>query len=236
MALSVKVEAFEGPLDLLLELIEKNKLDIYDIPMAQVCRQYMEALERLPVFDMELGSEFLLLGSTLLYIKSRLLLPKQTGGDEEDEEDPREKLVAMLLEYRRFKELAAQLLDRQRAASLYYSRPALYSALGEKTLEPLPLVALLQALAAVLDESGEALGYIEPQSYSMEEKMEEILHLLRQARQGLDFARLFDSGSRAEKVVSFLGILELLRLGAVRISQSRAFGPIYIFPKEAENG
>ena len=138
MALSVKVEAFEGPLDLLLELIEKNKLDIYDIPMAQVCRQYMEALERLPVFDMELGSEFLLLGSTLLYIKSRLLLPKKAD-DEEEEEDPREKLVAMLLEYRRFKELAAQLLDRQRAASVYYSRPALYSGLGEKILQPLPL-------------------------------------------------------------------------------------------------
>ncbi len=236
MALSVKVQAFEGPLDLLLELIEKNKLDIYDIPMAEVCQQYLDALAQLPVFDMELGSEFLLLASTLLYIKSRLLLPKEAAQGEEEEEDPRERLVAMLLEYRRFKELAGRLRDCQRAAAASFSRPALFDGLGERTLAPLPLAQLLQALAGLLEQPEQVLGYIEPQSYSVEEKMQQILGLLRQAGQGLDFRDLCSSGSQAEKVACFLGVLELLRLQAVRISQSQAFGPIYIFPKEIEDG
>lgn len=232
---SLKLTAFEGPLDLLMHLIESNKIDIYDIPIVEITEQYIGYLRNLQEFDMELASEFLVMAATLLQIKSRMLLPKEAREDEDEGEDPRQQLVEMLVEYRRIKKAAQNLRYLKEEADRYASREPMFANLVERYVPSYPVRDLLLALANVLRETGgRPLAYIEPQAFSVQKKMAEILQRLQGSAQGFLLSELFASGKAGEKVAAFLGVLELLKMGLITISQHQAFAPIYIFSKQGE--
>lgn len=188
---SLKLTAFEGPLDLLMHLIESNKIDIYDIPIVEITEQYIGYMRNLQEFDMELASEFLVMAATLLQIKSRMLLPKEAREDEDEGEDPRQQLVEMLVEYRRIKKAAQNLRYLKEEADRYASREPMFANLVERYVPSYPVRDLLLALANVLRETGgRPLAYIEPQAFSVQEKMAEILQRLQGSAQGFLLSEL----------------------------------------------
>ena len=226
---------FEGPLDLLIHLIEKEKIDIYDIPIVAVTEQYIEYLQAMTEFDIEIASEFLLMAATLLQIKSRMLLPKQTAEGEEDETDPRQLLVEMLVEYRRIKVCASNLAELKLQAERCRYRLPLLSGFVERSLKQYEAAELISAMLTLLSVKTENTAYIERQEFNVQDKMNEIVHMLSQHLNGVEFAKVFSrTGSRSEKVASFLAVLELLKLGVVTINQTVAFAPIYIFLRQGE--
>ncbi len=231
--LSLKLTAFEGPLDLLLHLIEREKVDIYDIPIVTVTEQYIQYLRGMSEFDMEIASEFLVMAATLLQIKSRMLLPRQAA-EAEEEADPRTQLVEMLVEYRRIKRAASALAALKGQADRYWQRPPMFANLLERTIAPCTVQDLLQALAGVAAPDGRQEAFIEPQAFSVQDKMADILQRLKLRPQGILLNDVFVSGQVGEKVAAFLGVLELLKLGLVAISQAQRFAPIYIFAKQGD--
>ncbi len=231
--LSLKLTAFEGPLDLLLHLIEREKVDIYDIPIVTVTEQYIQYLRGMSEFDMEIASEFLVMAATLLQIKSRMLLPRQAA-EAEEEADPRTQLVEMLVEYRRIKRAASALAALKGQADRYWQRPPMFADLLERTIAPCTVQDLLQALAGVAAPDGRQEAFIEPQAFSVQDKMADILQRLKLRPQGILLNDVFASGQVGEKVAAFLGVLELLKLGLVAISQAQRFAPIYIFAKQGD--
>ncbi len=231
--LSLKLTAFEGPLDLLLHLIEREKVDIYDIPIVTVTEQYIQYLRGMSEFDMEIASEFLVMAATLLQIKSRMLLPRQAA-EAEEEADPRTQLVEMLVEYRRIKRAASALAALKGQADRYWQRPPMFANLLERTIAPCTVQDLLQALAGVAAPDGRQEAFIEPQAFSVQDKMADILQRLKLQPQGILLNDVFASGQVGEKVAAFLGVLELLKLGLVAISQAQRFAPIYIFAKQGD--
>lgn len=242
MSYAVKLPVFEGPLDLLLHLIEKNELDIYDIPMATVTGQYLDYLATMRQMDLEVTSEFLVMASTLLAIKARMLLPKPKQEDlAEDGPDPRQELVARLLEYKRFKEVAAFLQKCQQEQGRVYTRPntvELYQDLF-RPLTPLQGVSM-EALAGALSKVIKRAGIRSiPEEITREElrvpdKMREVLCRLVLYPKGLPFSKIFAVGSsRGEIVVTFLAVLELLRLGQVTAEQPGLFEEIILYHRPA---
>ena len=196
---SLKLSAFEGPLDLLMHLIESNKIDIYDIPIVEITEQYIGYLRNLQEFDMELASEFLVMAATLLQIKSRMLLPKEVREDEQEEEDPRLQLVQMLVEYRRIKGAAVNLRYLKEQADHYVQREPLFANLVERYVPSYPVQDLLLALGNVLRDSGRPLAYIEPQAFSVQEKMAAILQRLQAHPGGFLLNDLLSSGKNGER-------------------------------------
>ena len=231
---SLKLTAFEGPLDLLMHLIESNKVDIYDIPIVEITEQYIGYLRNLQEFDMELASEFLVMAATLLQIKSRMLLPKEEQAEDEEEGDPRQQLVEMLVEYRRIKSAVVNLRYLKEQADRYGQREPMFANLVERYIPNYPVRDLLLALGNVLRDTGRPLAYIEPQAFSVQEKMADILQRLQLHPHGFILNDLLKSNKPGEKVAAFLGVLELLKLGLVTIAQQCAFSPIYIFAKQGE--
>ena len=232
--LSIKVSDFEGPLDLLVHLIEKDKIDIYDIPIVSITEQYISYLKAMSEFDMEVASEFLVMAATLLQIKCRMLLPKEVVAGEEDEPDPRQMLVEMLVEYRKIKRSAAALLEMKATSGRMFSRRPYYEGCVQLNLPNYHIRDLLLALAGIVNEEDKPTALIEPQAFSVQEKMTEILDRLRASSAGFRLSDLFAVGARGEKVAAFLGVLELLKIGSITISQSEQFAPIYIFAKQGE--
>lgn len=232
--LSLKLSAFEGPLDLLMHLIEKDKIDIYDIPIVSITEQYISYLRNLSEFDMEVASEFLVMAATLLQIKSRMLLPKAPVSDEEDEADPRQQLVEMLMEYRRIKQIASDLALMKEQADRYCQRRPMFADMCERVLPHYSVGKLLKALASMVNADNTPAAYIEPQAFSVQEKMAAILKRLQKKPHGFLLNELFASGVSGEKVAAFLGVLELLKMGLITINQSEQFAPIYVFAKGGE--
>ncbi|MBQ8918636.1 MAG: segregation/condensation protein A [Acidaminococcaceae bacterium] len=225
----VRVLDFEGPLDLLIHLIEKNKMDIYDIPIVSVTDQYIAYLHSLTELDLEEASQFLVMASLLLQIKSRMLLPKSELEGEE-EADPREMLVQMLVEYRRIKEAAKQLEKMKREAARQHTRKPFFADSKLRHFHPYPVSDLLTALAGLVGPLRRQVAVVERQEYDVGAKMEEIVRFLGKYPEGVEFNRAFvKTGSASERVAAFLAVLELLRMKVVRISQSKAFAPIYLF-------
>ena len=225
----VRVLDFEGPLDLLIHLIEKNKMDIYDIPIVSITDQYISYLHSFTETDLEAASQFLVMASLLLQIKSRMLLPK-TEPEDEDEADPRDMLVQMLLEYRCIKVVAKQLETMKQAAARQHTRKPYFADSKLRNLHYYPVSELLLALAGLSGSLRRQIAVVDRQEYDVGAKMQEIVKLLENYPEGIEFEKAFvKSGSSGEMVASFLAVLELLRLQVVRISQSMAFAPIYIF-------
>lgn len=247
MAVEIKLQVFEGPLELLLFLIEKNKVDIYDIPIVLITDQYMEYLEQMKMQDMNTLSEFLVMAATLIDIKCRMLLPREQ--DEEGEEiDPREELVSRLLEYKMYRYMAGELADRQvDAAKNFYKKPtipeelesyrpkpALSEVLGDLTLKQLREIfeAAMKRQEDKIDPIRAGFGRIEKEEVSMEKKTGYIVGVLR-SKKKLNFRELLEKQhSKAEVIVTFLVVLELMKVGAVDIVQDKTFGEIEITRNE----
>lgn len=225
----VRVLDFEGPLDLLIHLIEKNKMDIYDIPIVSITDQYISYLHSLTEVDLETASQFLVMASLLLQIKSRMLLPK-TEMEEEEEADPRDMLVQMLVEYRCIKAVARQLETMKYTAAMQHTRKPFFADNKLRNLHYYPVSELLLALAGLTGPLRRQMAVVERQEYDVGAKMQDIIRLLGDHPEGIEFEKAFvKTGTASEKVASFLAVLELLRLKVVRISQSQAFAPIYLF-------
>jgi segregation and condensation protein A len=231
---TVRLAVFEGPLDLLLHLIKKNEVEITDIPIATITDQYLALLEELPELNLDGAGEYLVMAATLMYIKSRMLLPA-AAVDEEVEEDPRAELVQQLLEYQRYREVAVALGERQVLARDVFASP------GE-ALEPPPpgegrgplvrdasLGDLLEALRAVLGRIRPAQAHeVVREAVPMRVCVQRILACFTLAEE-VEFARLFPEGSdRAQVIATFLALLELIRLRVVRARQVDRFGPIVL--------
>lgn len=230
----VRLEVFEGPLDLLMHLIEKDQIDIYDIPIAQVTEQYLAYIASWNEFHVDVASEFLLMAATLLQIKSRMLLPKPAPAENvEEEEDPRLELVNRLVEYRRVKQLAAALGELQQDREQYGTRLPQVFPITYKPLDGLNIDQLVHAFLVVWESKLPKMTLVEPEQLNIQDKIADILYLLKRSKNKIEFtATLFRSGSRQELVVAFLAILELLRLKQIKIEQSLSFGPIYLMAKE----
>lgn len=230
---ALKLSGFEGPLELLMHLIEKDKIDIYDIPIVSITEQYISYLKAMSEFDMEMASEFLVMAATLLQIKSRMLLPKEERAEDEEEVDPRQQLVEMLIEYRRIKECARLLLEKKEETKKCVQRLPMFKGIVDRVMPTYTVVDLLEALSNMLSSTEHEEAYIAPQAFSVQEKMADILEKLK-TRPGFTLSELVASELPGEKVACFLGVLELLKLNLITISQKEAFAPIYIFAKEGE--
>ena len=246
LPLQLKLEVFEGPLDLLLHLIKKNEIDIYDIPITVITQQYLEYLEVMKSLNLDIAGEFLLMAATLLHIKSKMLLPPSEDDlaeeDQEKGEDPRAELVRRLLEYQRFKEAALELnngdlLDREVFTRTFFQEEFLKEAeegvVGEATL-----FDLLEALKKILETvPPEEFQEISLDHLSLKDKINEVMEALWE-RETLTFQELFTTVTpRREIVVTFLAILELLRLRMIKIFQPEQYGTIRIFsPLDREEG
>lgn len=230
----VKLEIFEGPLDLLLYLIRQEELDIYDIPIARITQQYLEYIELMKALDIELAGEFLVMAATLLKIKSKLLLPRHED-IEGEVEDPRKDLVRQLLEYKKFKEAASRLEDREEVQRLMFPRPKGGYEKPDESVPaepPAPEVGLLELLTAfrqVVERIDKVKLYeIVGEDITIEERIDFILKVVRE-REQLKFTDLFLSERRKlVMVVTFFALLELIRLGRVRVVQEALFGEIMI--------
>jgi len=227
-ALSVFLEAFEGPLDLLLYLIRRHSLDILDIPMAELTRQYMEYVDAMRTTQLELAAEYLLMAAMMIEIKSRMLLPRPRREDESEPDDPRAELVRRLLEYERMKQAAAALAQAP-VAGRDFSLVEVYI---EKQIERLPGIAvpdLSEAWRAILARARMTKHHkISREQLSVRSHMSRILKELTTGN-FVEFSQLFDSASGVPVlVVSFLALLELSRESLVELTQKSPFDPIYV--------
>ena len=234
MSYKVKLEIFEGPLDLLLYLVKKDHLNIYDIPIAKVTEQYLQYLELMRLLDLNIAGEFLVIAATLMQIKSKMLLPAEEGEENAPQEDPREELVRRLLEYERFKEIAQQLREKESSQKEIFKRPKaaekeqLAPQAGEVYFEA-SVFDLLNAFSKALENVPKDLFYeVIKDEFSVQDKIHEILHLLL-VRNSVHISELFNrAGSKMEIIVIFLAILELIRLKEILAQQKEYFGEIVI--------
>ena len=221
MPYTLKLPEFEGPLDLLVHLIEKDKVDIYDIPIESITEQYIAYLDSMQEYDLDGASEFLLMAAMLLQIKSRMLLPK-------DEDDEGEEGV-----YRQFKKRAELLRECMSQASLLKARPPLTTLGPIRKVRQYKLADLLRPLANLIPEPQVRPAVIPRQEFHVQDKMAEILERLSHGSGKLVFSEVLHAGrNRSEAIASFLAVLELLRLKKIDIEQQGAFAPIYMYRRE----
>lgn len=245
---SVKLDAFEGPLDLLLHLINQAEVDIYDIPVAKITDQYMQYIRTMQELQLDIASEYLVMAATLLAIKSKMLLPKQqeewdnVESIEVDEDDPREELMMRLIEYRKFKEAAMELQDRQVERSLIHTKPPVnlerYFPKEERkevTLKGITLFDMLDAYKSMLKRKkmqAPVAKTVRGQEYSIETRMGEIMEDLTRTGGKRSFYSLFPVPKRSHIVISFLAVLELMKKNAIICEQENNFSDIMIYIKE----
>ncbi len=234
MAYRVKLKNFEGPLDLLLFLIKKNEVDIYDIPVADITRQYLEYVDILQLLDLEGASEFILLAATLIRIKAKMLLPRPKPEDDDDIIDPRLELVTRLLEYKRFKEVAYKFGELEEERSKLFNR-RYFEEIEDKSSEGLELgenVSLFSLIATfqrVLDQMPkESFHHVEDIQITLDEQIDYILQFKSESKQ-ISFYKLISSlKDRLIVIVTFMAVLELMRRGEITARQSTPFGEIWI--------
>jgi segregation and condensation protein A len=233
MSYKIKLEIFEGPLDLLLYLVKKDHLNIYDIPIAKVTEQYLQYLNLMKLLDLNIAGEFLVMSATLLEIKSKMLLPAEESAPEQEQEDPRAELVRRLLEYEKFKEIAENLRGKELSQREVFKRPKSEMdkvALGESEVYfEASIFDLINAFTKALEEIPKELFYeLVKDEFTIEEEIHEILHLLLVAP-ALTLSELFGKAkSKMEIIVTFLAILELIRLKEIVARQRGLFQEIEI--------
>ena len=231
MTPKVQLEIFEGPLDLLLHLIKKNEVSISDIPIATITEQYLATLELMQGLNLDVAGEFLVMAATLIHIKSRMLLPPDEADLEEDEEgDPREELMRRLLEYQKFKEAAGELERREiLKRDVFVRSPEPPEELETVGFESVSLFDLISALRTVLDRMPkDSVHEVALEKVSVREKMSLLLDDLHRKGKVI-FQSLFEGAvSRLEVVVTFLAMLELVKIRAIKIWQEEPAGPIVL--------
>ena len=243
MGIPVKLEVFEGPLDLLLHLIDKNKIDIYDIPIVEITNQYMEYIRNMQREDLNIMSEFLVMAATLLDIKCRMLLPKEVN-EEGEEEDPRQELVEQLLQYKMYKFIAYELKDRELDSDMIlykeptipeevkeYAEPVdLDKLLGDLTLQKLNAVfqEVMKRQTDKIDPVRSKFGKIEKEEVTLTDKFTYI-HSYMKDHKRFSFRQLLErQHTKMHIVVKFLAILEMMKLGEIRVEQEETCGDIMI--------
>ncbi len=227
------LEAFEGPLDLLLYLIKKNEIDIHDIPIAEITSQYMAYIGMMKLLNLDMAGEFLVMASTLIYIKSKVLIPREELSEEDIDVDPRRELVDQLLEYQKYKEIAMQLAQKEKERHDIFTRPeGEWDRIAEgedANLGDVTLYQLLDAFSNVLDViKGSETTLLEKEEFSVEEKIREILDKLRKEQSFSLVSLCKDMKTRIELVATFLALLELARLRELTLKQGEKFGDIGI--------
>lgn len=249
MGIPVKLQVFEGPLDLLLHLIEKNKIDIYDIPIVEITNQYMEYIKAMQKEDLNIMSEFLVMAATLLDIKCRMLLPKEVN-EEGEEEDPRQELVEQLLEYKMYKFMSYELKDREldgdrimyKTASIpdevkgYVPPVDLDKLLGDLTLVQLNRIfkEVMKRQESKVDPVRSKFGKIEKEEVTLPDKLDYVTEYARSHRKFGFGALLKKQSSKVQVVVTFLAILQLMKEGVIFIEQDQPFDEIMITSKVEE--
>ena len=235
MTYKLKLEMFEGPLDLLLYLIKKDEINIYDIPIAQVTEQYLEYIEMMKLLNLDIVGEFLVMAATLIHIKSKMLLPPDPSEEEPPEEDPREELVRRLLEYKKFKEVADNLKEKESIRQDLFPRIVDAEKTNELKAEAkevcyeVSLFDLIHALTSTLRRLPEETAYeIAPEEYTVDQKIHLILHRLMDQERIVLSELLADSKSKMEVIVTFLSVLELIRLKEILVVQQHLFDEIEI--------
>jgi segregation and condensation protein A len=237
-AIQIKVQAFEGPLDLLVHLIKKNQMNVYDIQISVITRQYLEYLNLMQELNLDVASEFLVMAATLIHIKSKQLLPRPetAAGDPADEEDPRDALVRRLLEHQKFKAAAELLHDRETLRSAQWARPdSRIEEIAGEDYEPeieVDLFSLLTAFKQVLERARERPPVVlPPELVSIETRIEQLLERLSET-EACGFEDLFAADAvRADMITTFLAILEMIRLKLIRVFQQGGAGAIRIYKR-----
>jgi segregation and condensation protein A len=234
---TIKLARFEGPLDLLLHLIKRDEIDIYDIPIAHITQQYLAYLELMRALDLDVAGEFLVMAATLMRVKARMLLPLPQSGEEEDEGDPREELVQRLVEYRTFKEAAGTLKDKESERRLVFERGMVP---GDEEMGPLPLAPatlfdLLDALNRIMSRLPERTVYeVQGEIYDVEDKMTLIASTVAEHGEMSFTDLLLRCRARDEMIVTFMALLELIKMGTILVVQSELFGDIRILHRQTE--
>ena len=248
MVLSYKLDNFEGPLDLLLHLIEKNKVSIYGIPIVLITQQYLDYVSRMEEEDLDVVSDFLVMAATLIDIKSRMLLPARE--EEEEEEDPRAELARRLLEYKMYKYMARELMELEQDAQLIlYREPDIPKEVArheapvdlDSLLEGLTLAKLQKIFQSVMKRSEDRIdpirsrfGAIRKESVSLEQRIGSVMEYARTHRRFRFHEVLKRRTDRLDVVVTFLAVLELMKIGSVYLSQEAPFGDMYIEARDTE--
>jgi segregation and condensation protein A len=247
MGYEVKIDAFQGPIDLLMHLLKKNKVEIYDIPIAEITRQYLEYIANMQKLDLDVASEFLIMAAQLMEIKAQTLLPKERSGDDEEEVDPRQELVEKLLEYKKYKQLALELQDFEQKQRKSYTRNVapLLSELEFEKSNPLEGVTIDQFISAFhtalkkgknkkVDKKEEqhvdTLDHLKAEEITIKEQQGYIMQRLVVVDGEISFMELFSQfSSRLEVVVTFMALLELIKINEVKIKQENNFDEIMIY-------
>jgi len=235
-AYPVRLANFEGPLDLLLHLIKQHQLDIYDIPIALVTRQYLDYIDLMQELNLDVAGEFLVMAATLIHIKSRTLLPRPDPTQEDPDEDPREALVRRLLEHQKFKAAAELLHERETLRSAQWTRPdGPITEIAGEAPEPeieVDLFSLISAFRTVVERSKQRPKvYLPAEQIPIEDRIEQLLARLSET-EACGFEDLFsDVQTRAGLIVTFLALLEMIRLKLVRVFQSGAMNPIRVYKR-----
>lgn len=241
MEIEIKLKSYEGPLDLLLSLISKEKIDIYDIPINHITKQYMEYIYNMEKLDLQIASDFILMAATLLEIKSKMLLPKNMFSDDEDDEDPREELVKRLLEYKKYKDAANLLKDFEKYESKAYYKPRedLSYLVEDLSLDKIDLTELLASIKNIISSRKVEIEdndrkEIRRDKYNIKQCSGNIISKLREKKQILFTELLSDSVCNNEIVTYFLSILELIRVNIITVDQANNFSDILIIRKEGD--
>lgn len=234
----VSLDVFEGPLDLLLHLINQLEIDIYDIPVAEITEQYMEYIQTMQHLELNIASEYLVMAATLLEIKSKMLLPAQekTEDFDEYEEDPREELMERLIEYRKYKEAAEDLKEKEQDDHQIFTRPPVIF----KDLDTnVPIVKgdlSIYDMLGALNKMFKRQQWNKPQEtritrteIPIEQRMEEVLAIVKVSQTGITFDKLFPYNSRSHIVITFIALLELMKNNEIYCKQADHFEPLYLF-------
>jgi len=237
-SIKIKVTAFEGPLDLLVHLIKKNKMNVYDIQISVITRQYLEYLNLMQELNLDLASEFLVMSATLIHIKSKMLLPRPetAAGDPVDEEDPRDALVRRLIEHQQFKAAAEMLHDKETLRNAQWARPdSRIEEIAGDDYEPeieVDLFSLLSAFKQVLERARDQPPVLlPPEEISIESRIEQLLGRLSET-EACGFEDLFEKdATRGDMIVTFLAMLEMIRLKLIRVFQQGGQGAIRVYKR-----
>ena len=232
---SIKIPVFEGPLDLLLHLIRENKIDIYDIPIAIITRQYLEYIQMIKELNLDIAGDFLVMAATLIHIKSRMLLPPDEEVPSEELEDPRRELVQRLLEYQAFKEAALSLREKENEwIKIFQREPSSDEDEEVIHLSDVNLFDLLDAFKKILETAPPETGTITKETLTVKDKMHFIMDTL-EGQEAVRFEDLFAGGiTKSQIIVTFIALLELIRLGLMRAYQEKEFGNIWVIKQNVE--
>ncbi|UOQ42661.1 segregation/condensation protein A [Halobacillus salinarum] len=241
----VKVEGFEGPLDLLLHLINRYEIDIYDIPVAEITTQYMQFIHTMQELELDIASEYLVMAASLLAMKSQMLLPNPVVDEEleeELEEDPREELMRRLIEYRKYKQAAESLKKKEIDANRIYTRPVMSHEESKDGYPPVKpgeanVFDLIQAMSKLMvkrEDRPAPNAKVQRDEIPIQTRMDEILDQVKSSRSGTPFFQLFQNRTRSQVVVTFMALLELMKSKDVVCIQQQHFDELVVYNMEDE--